>query len=112
MVNYYRIHDYPFVAALNPRTGEKVAHFKNKYDTYSFCEAVTTFLSDRELPMVHDDTLEENVDDADSAVVIVDDDKKVNGLNGHSQVSPSCLLTRAVAVSLTSSWRPGSTGER
>ena len=86
MVNYYTINSYPFIAVLNPRTGEKVAHFKKKYDTSAFCEAVTTFLSDHELPNVHDDTFEDNNADeaANTAVVVVDDEKKTNGFNGHS----------------------------
>ena len=87
MINYYRVTDYPFIAVLNPRTGEKVHHFKKKYDKYLFCEAVTTFLSDRELPMVQDDTLDDNTDDASAADVVIDSDKKVNGINGHAQVS-------------------------
>lgn len=87
MINYYRIADYPFIAVLNPRTGEKVHQFKKKYDKYLFCEAVTTFLSDHELPMVQDDILEDNTDEATSTATntAADSDKKTNGLNGHGE---------------------------
>jgi hypothetical protein len=54
LIHYYNISTYPFIAILDPRTGEKVANFTNvsKMDQCMFCEKVTNFLAENELDIV------------------------------------------------------------
>lgn len=49
LVSCYKITQYPFVAIIDPRTGEKMKSW-NKLDTHLFCENITNFLADNELP--------------------------------------------------------------
>lgn len=52
LINYYNITSYPFVAILDPRTGEKLMQFNSsKIDQLMFCEKVTTFLADYDMPL-------------------------------------------------------------
>lgn len=46
IVNYYRVKQFPFVAILDPRTGENVHQFNSakQLDSLIFCEKVTQFL--------------------------------------------------------------------
>ncbi|RNA27208.1 UBX domain-containing [Brachionus plicatilis] len=56
MINYYRIDTYPFIAILDPRTGENVMQFNNtnKLDQFIFCEKVTNFLAEHDMPIGSD----------------------------------------------------------
>lgn len=74
MINYYRITNYPFIAVLDPRTGENVLQFTNtsKMDQFLFCEKVTNFLCEHDVPIKD---FEEN-GKADEIVQIDDEDSK------------------------------------
>lgn len=95
MINYYRITSYPFIAILDPRTGENVMQFNNtnKLDQFIFCEKVTNFLSENEMPVddqINDES--ENVidveknDEQESKKTIKASDliKDLNGENSNS----------------------------
>ncbi|CAF0951978.1 unnamed protein product [Brachionus calyciflorus] len=75
MLNYYRITGYPFLAIIDPRTGENVMQFHNtsKMDQFMFCEKVTNFLCDHDMPIKDFD---ENENKNDEIVQIDDDDSK------------------------------------
>jgi hypothetical protein len=78
--NIYNIHTYPFIGIIDPRTGEKLIQLQsNKLDSCSFCEKVTSFLCDFEMPNVDDTDVPSNevvkIDVEDEVVVINDDDK-------------------------------------
>jgi hypothetical protein len=119
LLNYYRINSFPFVAILDPRTGENVLTFNSsKLDQLMFCEKVTNFLCESEAPIkdfqppsepitttksasnnivIDDDNDEKNNNDVD--VVEVDDDlaKKsdvifVNGGSKSSIFNVSLLI--------------------
>lgn len=68
LINYYRISSYPFLAILDPRTGENVLSFTNisKMDQFMFCEKITNFLCDYESPIKDFcENGEDNDDDTD-----------------------------------------------
>ncbi|XP_075536395.1 UBX domain-containing protein 7 isoform X2 [Dermacentor variabilis] len=48
-VLFYKVVDYPYVAILDPRTGEKVLSW-NQVDAVKFCDAVTEFLAEHPTP--------------------------------------------------------------
>ncbi|XP_029833348.4 UBX domain-containing protein 7 [Ixodes scapularis] len=48
-VLFYKVADYPYVAILDPRTGEKVLSW-NQVDAVKFCDAVTEFLAEHPTP--------------------------------------------------------------
>ncbi|XP_077515607.1 UBX domain-containing protein 7-like [Amblyomma americanum] len=48
-VLFYKVVDYPYVAILDPRTGEKVLSW-NQVDAVKFCDAVTEFLTEHPTP--------------------------------------------------------------
>ena len=86
LIHYYNIQNYPFIAILDPRTGEKVLQFNNtaKMDQCMFCEKVTNFLCENELNVEHfvDEAAKE-----EKEIVQIDDDssgssKDVVCLNG------------------------------
>jgi len=49
-ISCYNVLTYPFVAIIDPRTGEKLKEW-SRLDVPVFCEAITNFLSDQELPI-------------------------------------------------------------
>lgn len=52
LIHYYNIDSYPFLAIIDPRTGEKMTQMNClKLDAWMFCEKTTNFLSDHEAPM-------------------------------------------------------------
>lgn len=97
MINYYRIANYPFIAILDPRTGENVMQFNNtnKLDQFIFCEKVTNFLSEHEMPINDDQDngesqniieLEKHEEEAESKKTIKASEiiKDLNGENSNS----------------------------
>jgi len=77
LINYYNISSYPFLAIIDPRTGEKLMQFtSSKIDQLTFCEKVTTFLADYENP-IKESELEhyQNGDSKKSNEVIKVDDE-------------------------------------
>lgn len=48
-VLFYKVDSYPYVAILDPRTGEKVLSW-NQVDAMKFCDAVTEFLTEHPTP--------------------------------------------------------------
>lgn len=74
MVNIYNIHAYPFIGIIDPRTGEKLIQLPaNKLDSCSFCEKITSFLCDFEMPIE---------DDTESSEVVKVEEDEVVVLNG------------------------------
>ncbi len=52
LIHYYTIDTYPFLAIIDPRTGEKMTQMNcMKLDAWMFCEKTTNFLCDHEAPM-------------------------------------------------------------
>ena len=79
-INYYNISSYPFVAILDPRTGEKLMQFNStKIDQLMFCEKVTTFLADYDMP-IKDFELQ-NGKTSSNEVIKVDDEDDIVELN-------------------------------
>jgi hypothetical protein len=77
LINYYNIKTYPLVAVIDPRTGEKIVQW-SKLDSTLFCELVTNFLSDHELP-------ETKIDDENIKIVNVDgDDDEITNDNNNT----------------------------
>ena len=95
LINYYRIDAYPYVAILDPRTGEKLMQFNRaKIDQFMFCEKVTGFLADYDSPIK--DFVSESDSNSKTDIIKVDDEDDVvvvnnvnkNGLvNGNHNVS-------------------------
>lgn len=48
-IQFYKVTDYPYIAILDPRTGEKLIVWNN-IDSVSFCDLVTDFLSHHPSP--------------------------------------------------------------
>ena len=52
LINCYNITKYPFVAILDPRTGDKLMSFTGiRIDLITFCARVTNFLADFNMPI-------------------------------------------------------------
>jgi len=87
LVNIYNIHSYPFIAILDPRTGEKLVQYQsNKLDPCSFCERLTNFLCENEpdfKPACDVVELGGDSNKASDEIVIVDEQSKtyVNGFS-------------------------------
>lgn len=85
MLNYYRINSFPFVAILDPRTGENVLTFNSsKLDQLMFCEKVTNFLCDSEAPIKDFQPPSEPITTTKAAsnnIVIDDDDNDEKNSN-------------------------------
>jgi hypothetical protein len=78
LINYYNIASYPFVAIIDPRTGEKLMQFNsNKLDQLMFCEKITTFLGDYEMPMNESEFEQYNISNNSTT----QNSKKTNGTN-------------------------------
>ena len=64
------------MAVIDPRTGEKVIQWTSKLDSSLFCELITNFLSDHELPAIQseetfdDVKIESNDDSSDTGSVV------------------------------------------
>lgn len=83
LINIYNIHSYPFIGIIDPRTGEKLIQLQsNKIDSCSFCEKITSFLCDFEMP--HGDD-EKSV--PSNECVKVDDDDEVVELNNKNNLT-------------------------
>jgi hypothetical protein len=80
LINYYNIHSYPYVAVIDPRTGEKIAQW-SKLDATVFCELVTNFLSDHELPVDG-----QQKDDDDDVKISNDEDANKMAINGNGKI--------------------------
>jgi hypothetical protein len=72
LANYYRINSYPFVAILDPRTGENVKQFNAaKLDQLAFCEKTTQFLCE------HGDGPSQDHNDDNDEIEVKQETKKV-----------------------------------
>jgi len=82
LVNIYNIHSYPFIAILDPRTGEKLVQYQStKLDPCSFCERLTNFLCENEPDFKSTSDAFELANNNNEEVLIIDDKKKVE-ING------------------------------
>jgi len=73
-ISCYNLLTYPFVAIIDPRTGEKIKEW-SRLDVPVFCEAITNFLSDHELPI--DPSLHSDQSNDDDIKLV--STKKANG---------------------------------
>ena len=86
LVHIYGINSYPFIAILDPRTGEKLIQYQsNKFDACSFCEKITNFLCENEPDFKQntesDDIIEILETKNEKEVVVIDEKTETN--NGH-----------------------------
>ena len=74
LIHYYNIATYPFIAIIDPRTGEKLTQFNNasKMDQCMFCEKVTNFLGENELEAEHFESA--TTSSSTNEVVTIDDE--------------------------------------
>lgn len=72
LIHYYHISTYPFIAILDPRTGEKLEQFNNptKLDQCLFCEKVTEFLGENELNVSLSESQEQQSSKSDDVVSV------------------------------------------
>ena len=77
----YGVNSYPFIAILDPRTGEKLIQYNSsKLDPCSFCEKITNFLCENEPDFkqnITDDVIEIlETKKKDQEVVVIDENLK------------------------------------
>lgn len=49
-MQFYNVMQFPYIAILDPRTGEKMRSWSNTIDAVSFCEVITEFLMEHPSP--------------------------------------------------------------
>jgi len=94
LANYYRINSYPFVAILDPRTGENVKQFNAaKLDQLAFCEKTTQFLCE------HGDGPSQDHNDDNDEIEVKQETKKVEvvEIDDSSSSSAESLVAKPAA---------------